>query len=110
MVSFLVRLRHTRPILISERFYIDLPYGHRELSPSALRRLYPRLLAVLAKVCSPGTFAVLSTAAAPLFRRTLAQQTAWRSIGLGWEQGRVDREFFLNGMRVWVFLIERIEK
>ncbi len=98
------------PQMKSDHFYTDLPYGHRELSPSVLRNLYPRFLAVLAKVCRPGTFAVFSTAAAPLFRRTLAQQTAWQPIGLGWEHGRLDREIFINGMRVWVFLIEKLEK
>ncbi|KAF8331840.1 uncharacterized protein EI90DRAFT_3055605 [Cantharellus anzutake] len=86
----------------------DLPYGHRELSPSALRRLYPKFLAELGRVCRPGAFAVLCTAAAPLFRRCLSHQFIWQPLHLGWEHGCTEREFFINGMRTWVFLIERL--
>lgn len=84
----------------------DLPYGHRELSHRTLTKLYPAFLRNVARCTKSGAYLVLATAAAPVLRRSLAAlDGAWfQEVFIG---GTKEREVFVGGMRVWVFLLVR---
>ncbi|KDQ20943.1 hypothetical protein BOTBODRAFT_169633 [Botryobasidium botryosum FD-172 SS1] len=91
----------------------DLPYGHRELSFSALQSLYPRFLANIARLCKEGSYAVLMTEARPLLKRCIEKNPAWALVPMGnfgtsEGEGRpLEREVFIGGLRAYVFLLQR---
>jgi 23S rRNA G2445 N2-methylase RlmL len=95
-------------------FSADLPYGHRELTSAACQRLYPRLLKHVGRIARSGAYAVFATAAAPLFRISLAQNTTWKQLHIGSKLENPkkvepkEREVWVGGMRVWVFLLQRV--
>lgn len=100
--------------ILMHLFPLDLPYGHRELSPRALKTLYPSLLANLARVAKVNSYAVLVTAAGPLLRRYLDEdykscgpgESCWVQAPIGRKGGMLEREVFIGGIRAWVFLVQ----
>lgn len=87
----------------------DLPWGHRECTPKAVAKLYPRFLKAFGRIVKNGGYAVLTSASAPLMNRCISDSNLWKSVGVGGEGARGPREVWIGGMRATVFLLRRVD-